>query len=88
MTVCPKCKLKECLWKTHRNDVILVTDLKGSNGELPKNVMRKLAYQESVRVIYGVLGKGNRIQLPTCVVEGVRREYPDVEENYMGYKSE
>ena len=73
---------------THKSNVVSVTELKRIHGESANNVLRKFAYQESVRVIYGVMGKGNRVQLPQCVVEGVRREYPDEKDMYMGYKSE
>ena len=88
MALCTKCDEQECLWMTHKSNVVAATELKRMQGDFADNVLRKFAYQESVRIIYGVMGKGNRVQLPQCVIEGVRKEYPSDNDMYMGYKSE
>lgn len=53
---------------------------------LPSNIKRKKAYQHMSKKIHGTLGLGNRIQLPTCVTENIKRIYPDENGIYMGYK--
>ena len=73
---------------THKSNVLSATESKRMHGDFSNNVLRKFAYQESVRIVYGAMGKGNRVQLPQCVVEGVRKEYPSEKDMYMGYKSE
>ena len=88
MTYCPKCNEKECLWITHGKDVVSFAGSKRGQRDYANNVLRKFAYQEAVRCIYGVMGNGNRVELPECVLDGVRQEYPDKNNSYMGYMSE
>ncbi len=35
---------------------------------------------------HGNLGKKKRIPLPDCVVSGIRDVYPDVDNEYVGFK--
>ena len=50
------------------------------------NMMRKRAYREATLLIHQYLGRGKRIKLPKCIVDAVRKEFPDKENNYMGFK--
>jgi hypothetical protein len=47
---------------------------------------RKFLYRALTMHLYGPLGKGNRVQLATCILAGVRGLYPDPHEEYMGHK--
>ena len=51
------------------------------------NVMRHECYQTFMYLWKGHLGKGNRIPLPKCVLQGVRQRYPSHDGMYMGYHS-
>ncbi len=47
---------------------------------------RKHCYRAIVRIRFGSLGAGNRVQLPECVLIGVRDAYPDEDAEYMGFR--
>ena len=49
---------------------------------------RKLLYGKITRELYGYLGRGNRVVLPDCILQGVRGMYPDPDDKYMGHKDE
>ena len=88
MVFCDHCNREPCIWEEYRDDVIEFIESKKSCGEMRSNMLRKYGYQECIRIMYGRMGKGNRVELPRCVVSGVRNEYPDVDNRYMGYKDE
>ena len=54
------------------------------NGEVAK-AHRYAMYREFTAYKHGYLGKGNRIQPPSCVVNGIRAYFPDPNEVYKGY---
>lgn len=82
------CGCDPCLWIDIREEVMLHVEHKRRSGEIRNNVLRKFGYQKAVNIIHGVLGRGNRVELPTCVVDGIRNEYPDEDNVYMGYKDD
>ena len=45
-------------------------------------------YKQIAYAMWGRLGRGNRKELPSCVVEGVRAEWPEKKRNYTGFKAE
>ena len=47
---------------------------------------RKELYKKATQMLHGCLGKGVRRQLPACIVEEIRKWYPDKDNEYMGYK--
>jgi hypothetical protein len=47
----------------------------------------KECYKCCIRMRYGYLGKGKRVEIPACVLARVRKIYPDEEEDYMGFKA-
>ena len=49
---------------------------------------RKLLYAAITRELYGILGRGNRIRLPECILQNVRGMYPSPDNKYMGHKDE
>lgn len=52
------------------------------------NEVQKRCYREATLMIHHHLGQGNRKKLPDCVVDLVRKTYPDDEGVYMGFKDE
>jgi hypothetical protein len=54
--------------------------------EASNNIIRKRAYREATILIHQYLGRGKRIRLPSCIVEAVRKEFPDKDNNYLGFK--
>ena len=56
----------------------------GDREETENNQIRKQCYKVFMTLLHGSLGRGNRRELPRCIVDAIRDEYPD--EVYMGYK--
>ena len=52
---------------------------------IPPNVARRRLYATYVRVLHGVLGRGNRVVVPSCVKDLIREMFPDPQEEYMGH---
>jgi hypothetical protein len=48
---------------------------------------RHAAYSMFIRTKYCYLGKGNRVPLPTCVVDGIRENFPDPTSTYVGFSA-
>ena len=76
---CSKCS---CRWEIARDDLLLYLAQKfdEDNGNTKKNATRSVryaAYTYYIKKIFGKghLGKGNRVQAPTCVVDGIRENY-------------
>ena len=88
MSLCDHCREVSCVWENIGDEVKDYMRSKLDEGVVGSNVLRKLGYQKSISLIHGSLGKGNRVQLPHCVVTGIRNEYPDKKETYQGYREE
>ena len=74
---CRECDSEPCLWYDHKEVVIagvenwiLIQDANGGTRYSP-NECRKFCYQQCVRAIHGILGRGERLQLPECVIAQV-----------------
>ena len=50
------------------------------------NNTRFCMYQKATLLIHGILGKGNRRELPSCVVVGIKELYPQKDNNYVGFR--
>ena len=86
-TVCLYCGDKPCFWISYKDEMISSTMTKVDNYLKPNSFFRKRAYQTYVLFKYGRLGKGNRVRVPLCVLEGVRSVWPETDSNnYMGHK--
>ena len=48
---------------------------------------RLAAYRQFTWWVYGVLGKKNRRVIPACVVNTIRREFPEESGHYEGFKA-
>ena len=44
------------------------------------------SYSHFTKLLYGPLGKGERIPLPVCVEKHIRDRFPEENGNYVGYK--
>ena len=49
------------------------------------NVARRRLYATYVRAAYGVLGRGNRVVVPSCVKDLIQEMFPDPQGEYMGH---
>jgi hypothetical protein len=82
--VCAHCGLRMCCWTAYH------AKIKGDNDLLrkdkPNNQRRFLAYKQFAFAIHGSLMKGDRRQLPKCVVKGIRETWPDEKGKYTGFK--
>lgn len=47
---------------------------------------RYVAYRAFVRLCWGPLGREVRVQIPSCAVNRIRREYPSPSAEYVGFK--
>ncbi|KAG9264051.1 P2X purinoceptor 7-like, partial [Astyanax mexicanus] len=48
---------------------------------------RHLAYRSFVSWCWGYLGRKVRVVVPACVVLRIRREFPDTEGQYVGFRA-
>ena len=88
MSLCNHCHEVNCVWEDIGDEVKDYMQSKLNEGVVGSNVLRKHGYQKSISLIHGFLGKGNRVQLPHCVITGIRKECPDEKEAYQGYREE
>ena len=86
MNECKYCKKSQCVWDSVSDTVLEHVRIKQHSSRYSNNELRKIGYKKVVQEIYGVLGHGNRVQLPQCVLNGVWSEYPDNDGIYMGHK--
>ena len=92
-TKCEHCALVSCKWEEHKEDLAHhgknIRDglIQGVDPSCTNSVVRKNLYRRFVFLVYGPLGKGQRIELPECVLYGIRGLYPEESEScYMGFK--
>jgi len=85
--ICPHCTQAPCVWTQYRKET-LESVHENVPDDSPNNVKRRIAYQSFVRARFGILGRNNRVENPTCVLAGVRKEFPPEEESghYMGHR--
>jgi hypothetical protein len=81
---CVHCDLTMCLWET--NKVSLKKDNQLMKGEATNKQKRFFAYKQMTFMIHGPLSKGDRRQLPECVVDGIRASWPEKDDTYTGFR--
>lgn len=81
--VCKRCNSCPCVWDVHRQQVLLEIE---NNQPSSDKACRFKCYRLFSRALRGVLGVGERMQLPDCVVDGVRSVYPDKNSEYVGFR--
>ena len=68
---CEECNFSSCVWLQHRRNIVQ-NDIMMYSEDIPVNKRRKNIFQNiSIIINGGPLRKGNRIQHPTCVEDGV-----------------
>ena len=91
---CFRCYEKPCEFTEFESQVVAyVNGLAGIDGDAVKDsengevakAHRYAMYREFTAYKHGYLGKGNRIQPPSCVVNGIRAYFPDPNHVYKGY---
>jgi hypothetical protein len=92
VSACSYCGEQPCIWFTYE-DVIKDTmtewcaiQTSTKHCAPTNNLKRKEFYKSYIRMRYGYLGKGQRVEIPACVLAQVRKMYPDEKEEYMGFK--
>jgi hypothetical protein len=83
---CEKCDQPNCMWESVREDMIAYSNSLPEN--TPDNTSRRNLYPQMViRLNDGApLGKGNRVELPDCILSGVRHPFPSDDGKYMGHR--
>ena len=78
------CSSDKCHARVHRD--ILQSQAQHMVAEriLP-NVARHTLYRTYVRAEYGTLGRGNRVEIPSCVKTFIRVMFPDPDGHYVGH---
>ena len=66
-------------------DCCVLNDLPYEDAEMMR-IMRKDCYRLFIKIWEGYVGSGVHVELPTCVVCGVHKQFPDPDGEYMGYK--
>lgn len=64
----------------HRGDALRFTHMSNKN-------YRHHAYKRFIGYIHGYLGRYNRKIVPACIVDDIRRRWPDADGNYVGFQA-
>jgi hypothetical protein len=80
---CPKCSDSPCWFLQWQQEIEVCVSV--MSPDLSNKQKRYQLYRHITRRRHGMLGKGNRRPLPSCIEEGMKDLYPS--EKYTGYKS-
>jgi hypothetical protein len=98
--VCEVCGGSPCEWKELGPEVVKITEEQFSwsdNGvivldedgtPIERSTVRKAMYKLFTYLKFGHLGRGNRIPLPYGVIKEIRKRYPELDGNYIGFHKE
>lgn len=87
---CPKCNETPCDWVVLGPVIVEAIKAKfgasceGDGASFYKKC-RFNAYSTFTRSKHGTLGKGKRVPLPECAMKGIRDNFPDPAEAYVGF---
>jgi hypothetical protein len=83
---CLFCSQQDCVWEEAKSEMIAYGQ--SLPEDTPSNGRRRMLYRQmAIRTSGGgVLGKGNRVALPECVISGVRELFPSGDGEYMGHR--
>eukprot|EP00978_Attheya_sp_CCMP212_P049031 scaffold606501_cov145-Attheya_sp.AAC.1 len=76
---CVHCLSHPCLWNVYSEQEEKLE--LGGNGRF-----RFRAYQTFIRMHHGILGRFHRVQIPQCVLTGIRKLWPDKKNEYIGHR--
>jgi hypothetical protein len=81
------CRESICLMTANEYMVEIFDAGREAHEECPNNIRRKEAYHQMALTINGgPTGAGNRVELPACVLSGIRSMFPDADGQYMGHR--
>ena len=85
---CDKCNLRPCLVEEMLEDICYIC---GSLSiEICSMRCKRLnAYNKFVRIVYGILGKGIRVEIPIYCVKAIQENFPkesDAEVEYSDFR--
>ena len=88
---CAYCNDNPCVWVTNAGDMKVFDESEHNLvtvDDVPvASLHRKAIYRQmALTIAGGPTGKGVCIELPICVVDGVRNMFPDDDKKYMGHK--
>ena len=82
---CMHCQSHPCLWNIY-SEQIMHEVLIFENSQEEKSRFRFRAYQAFVKMHHGMLGRFHRVEIPKCVLTGIRMLWPDKNNNYIGHR--
>ena len=68
------------------NQTFMMVETPTDGVEWNNKQKRYNTYNHFTKLLYGPLGKGERIPLPVCVEKHIRDRFPEESGNYVGYK--
>jgi hypothetical protein len=85
-TICDDCGREACLWLASKEEMILYNESLPEDTE--SNGRRRMIYHQMAFKMSSnaPLGRGSRVQLPKCVLAGVRSLFPSADGKYMGHR--
>jgi hypothetical protein len=88
--LCNDCQQNPCDWSLFGPSIVdcirsTISNTPSVDRYHTNKQCRFAAYQMYTRAKLGYLGKGNRVQLPQCVSTGVRNNFPDPNNSYVGF---
>lgn len=91
MEMCATCGGIPYYWMQCKEDVVEEVDMKLKENRCTEpvaKVHRKLFYLAYISAQYSLLGKLTRVQIPSCVEDGIGNVIPGGNGEYMGYVEE
>ena len=83
--LCAHCNKAPCIWDQEVDNIAAFTDPMMESG-VPHRQIRFQVYQYMTHKEYGFLGKGNRRELPKCVVDEIHDTWPQSDGKYTGFR--
>jgi hypothetical protein len=100
---CDECRQNPCDWMKYGPCILIqinneyagkfvdrdgnIVDDADGRVRIGNKQLRFLAYSAFTSMKHGYLGKHNRIPIPKCVESGIRLNYPDNNNEYVGFRS-
>ena len=87
---CTYCNSMPCIWVSNKKGMLQFDELEHATligDDIPlANQRRKGIYRQMALIMNeGPTGKGVRLELPICIVNGVREMFPEKDHKYMGH---
>ena len=86
---CFVCKQDPCYWTKEKENMLEYEREENNKKPVDPNKRRKRIYRQACLALFGPQGRGVRVQLPLCVVKGIRMAHPNKDDdNYQGFQEE